>query len=92
MTMAQLASLLSPLVSRPVIDRSTLAGTFDVDLKFAPEYPPGALLNGAPPPPPPPDLPSIYTAIREQLGLRLEATRAEVPVLVIDDAQRPTPD
>lgn len=91
-TLAQLVNLLSPLVSRPVIDQTSLAGTYDVDLKFAPEYPPGTLLNGAPPPPPPPDLPSIYTAIREQLGLKLEATRAEVPVLVIDSVAPPTPD
>jgi uncharacterized protein (TIGR03435 family) len=89
-TMNQLAGVLSGPAVRPVIDRTDLAGTFDVELHWAPEFPPGTLINGAPPPPS--DGPSLFTAIREQLGLKLEAIRADVPVLVVDAAERPTPD
>ena len=39
-----------------------------------------------------PDLPDLFTAIQEQLGLRLEATRRPVDVLVIETVERPTPD
>lgn len=89
-TMGMLTGSLGSSVDRPVIDRTGLSGTFDIALKWAPELPPGTLINGAPAPPD--DGPSIFTAVREQLGLKLEATRAEVPVLVVDDAQMPTPD
>jgi uncharacterized protein (TIGR03435 family) len=89
-SMGQLISAISGPAGRPVVDRTGLAGTFDVELKWAAELPPGAQLNGAPAPPS--DGPSLFTALREQLGLKLEATRASVPVLVIDSAQRPSPD
>jgi uncharacterized protein (TIGR03435 family) len=72
------------------VDRSTLQGTYDVDMKWTPELASSAPLDPAVPPPP--DGPSLFTAVREQLGLRLEPARAEVPVLVIDGAQMPTPD
>ena len=88
-TMQQVASVLSGPALRPVLDRTGLAGVYDVELKWGEEFPPGTLLNGAPPPPP--DGPSLFTAVREQLGLKLEATRADVPVLVIDSASLPTP-
>lgn len=89
-TMAQVAKALSTPAERPVVDRTGLGGVFDVALKWAPEFPPGTLLNGAPPPPH--DGPSLFTAIREQLGLKLEPARLAVPVLVIDQAHRPTRD
>lgn len=87
--MSRLAEILSGPAGRPVIDRTGLTGNFDVEMKWAPELPPGTI-NGAPAPPS--DGPSIFTAVREQLGLRLQATRAPVPVLVVDSAERPTPD
>jgi uncharacterized protein (TIGR03435 family) len=89
-SIARVADVLSNIVDRPVVDRTGFAGAYDVDLNYAPEFPPGTLVNGAPPPPT--DGPSIYTAVREQLGLKLEAVRTAVPVLVIDDAHLPTPD
>jgi uncharacterized protein (TIGR03435 family) len=89
-TMDQVGGVLSGRAGRPVVNRTGLAGNFDVDLKWAAEFPSDAPLNGAPAPAN--DGPSIFTAVREQLGLKLEATRARMPVLVIDAAQLPTPD
>jgi|SRR5262245_17215138 len=82
-TMPRLASELS-FVGRKVIDRTGLSGAFDVNLEWMPEEP-GA---GAPPPD---SLPSIFTALQEQLGLKLEASTGPVDVLVILRAERPRP-
>ena len=81
---------LSQTVQRTVIDRTGLDGNFDVDLTFAPEQaprPPGDTQpagdsNG----------PSLFTALQEQLGLKLEAGTGPVDVLVIDSVQKPTED
>jgi len=67
------------VTSRPIVDRTGLTGRFDYDLAWTPQ----ALDPGAA---------SFFTAVREQLGLRLEATKAPVDVLVIDAAEKPTPD
>jgi uncharacterized protein (TIGR03435 family) len=83
-TMAQLAARLKPLAGRPVIDRTNLAGEFAFELRYKPELPPGA------PVPPTTEGELLFTAVREQLGLALEAARAPVDVIVIDGAQRPT--
>jgi uncharacterized protein (TIGR03435 family) len=84
-----LAGLLEGIVQRNVVDRTALPGVFDVDLQFVadplrPADPTDALAAG--------DGPSIFTAVREQLGLALNASRAMVDVLVIDRAEAPTPD
>ena len=90
-TIAMFASVLSGNVGRTVIDRTGLAGSFDLELTFDPasaaKAPPGA-----PPGPTPTDdsKPSIFTALQEQLGLKLESTRGPIDVLVIDQAERPT--
>ena len=92
MTMGEFAQALAPQVNRFVLDRTGMTGFFDFDVKFTPEQmtpaPPGA------PPLPPinPDGPSLFTALQEQLGVRLNATRAPIDVLVIDAISRPTPD
>ncbi len=87
--MEHLADLLSSPVfqlGRPVVDRSGLAGEFDVTLNFAllVEKPDGGnaaadLVNG----------PSLATALREQLGLKLEPVRVETITLVVDSAEKP---
>ncbi len=78
--MARLAGELS-CVGRQVIDRTGLAGAFDVDLEWTPDTPGAA---------PSPDAgPSIFTAIQEQLGLKLEPSTAPLEVIVIDSAERP---
>ena len=76
---------LQGLVDRPVVDRTGLTGTYDFDLRFA-----AAGLGAASPDAP--NLPSIFTVIQEQLGLKLEPARSPVDVLVVDSVERPTPD
>jgi uncharacterized protein (TIGR03435 family) len=85
--------LVGPMVGRIVVDRTGLEGNWDLDLEFTPEGP--NPLAGAPPGAPasaPSDLPSVFTAVQEQLGLKLESTRAPVEVVVIERLERPTPD
>ena len=69
---------------RIVVDRTGLMGKFDWDLQWSQT----ALETTSAPA----SAVSLFTALREQLGLRLEPTRAPVEVLVIESAQRPTPD
>lgn len=84
--MADIArSLSSFLGGRPVVDRTGLTGIYDLELKWTPEQ-----LSNAPPVES--NAPSILTALEEQLGLKLHATTGPVEVLVIDSAERPTPD
>ena len=88
-----LANGLSRLVSRVVIDRTGLTGNYESTLEFTPDQsqmPPGGLPPGVPGPPV--DGPSLFTALREQLGLKLESDHAPVRVLIIDSIEQPTPD
>jgi uncharacterized protein (TIGR03435 family) len=88
MTLARLADMLSPRVERPVQDRTGLAGYFDLDLQWRPEPgkegPLDAGLSESLPT-------SVFTALQEQLGLKLESTRGSADVLVIDHVEQPTP-
>ena len=80
---------LSVFAGRPVIDRTGFEDPFDYDLTWMPEIvPPGlnAADTGSP------DAPSLFNAIREQLGLKLESARGPVEVLVIDHVELPTQD
>ncbi len=91
--LTQLTQMLSQFTQRIVIDRTGLEGTFDIDLTFTPErMPQGPPPPGAPPLSIDPNGPSLFTALQEQLGLKLESERAPVEVLVIDHVERPTPD
>jgi bla regulator protein blaR1 len=88
-TMAQFASALSRFVGRPVVEKTGLSGEFDIDLKWTPDRLPPASAGGAPfQPPVDPDGPSIFTAVQEQLGLKLDAQNGPVDVLVIDRVER----
>jgi uncharacterized protein (TIGR03435 family) len=86
-TMSEFASVLqrSPL-DRPVLDQTGLSGRYDFDLEFAPDE---TLWGGILPRPANSDKPSLFEAMREQLGLRLEATRGPAQTLVIDHVERP---
>ena len=96
--MASIASQLSRIVGRIVVDKTNLPGAYDLTLTYAPDpglggrgdLPP--LVNGAPPPAAIMDRPSIFAAVQEQLGLKLESTRGPVDVLVIDRAEKPAAD
>jgi uncharacterized protein (TIGR03435 family) len=79
-------------VGRMVIDRTGLAGVWDFELTFAPERPIGAVGPGVEAPPVDPDAPTLFTAVQEQLGLKLEPTKGPVDVVVIDSIEPPTPD
>ena len=93
--MATLANELSWWVDRIVTDRTSLRERFDLELEWAPDVVP-QLPNVTSTSNSPPigrlesSAPSIFTAVREQLGLSLEAERGLVEVFVIERAQRPS--
>jgi uncharacterized protein (TIGR03435 family) len=76
------------MTGRPVIDRTGLSGAFDFDLQWTS----GPVAPAAGTPASPDDGPSIFVALQEQLGLKLEPARAPFGVVVVDAVQRPTPD
>ena len=92
-TMGDLASVMQAAVlDRPVVDKTGLPGRFDFTLTWTPDDSQFAGL-GARVPPPSPDVnapPGLFTAIQEQLGLKLENTKAPVDVLVVDKIDRPS--
>ena len=90
-TLDALASTLSPWTGRVVVDRTQLRGLFDFELTWTPEQP-IRLPDDAPPIAIDPNGPSLFTALQEQLGLKLESTRGPVDVIVVDSVQRPTAD
>ena len=92
---SELSNMLSVLVQRTVVDRTGLTGNYDVVMTFQPEQLPGP--GGAVLPPPAAaagdsNAPSLFTAVQEQLGLKLESSRGPVQVLVIDRVEPPTED
>jgi uncharacterized protein (TIGR03435 family) len=93
-TMEQFAAAISGTAQRVVIDKTGLTGFYDVALTYTPtneQLPQGPPPPGAPAPPPiDPDGPTFFTAIQEQLGLRLDSQRGPVEVVVIDSIQQPT--
>jgi len=88
-TMQQFTSLLALALGRTVVDKTGLTARYDIDLNYAPErqLPPGVEVPGTPADP---NGPSIYTAVREQLGLKLEQQKDQEEVLIIDHIERPT--
>ena len=90
-TLTQLVTQLSGRVERPVEDRTGLTGLYAFDLRWAAPVSASPLNDGAPSAAVPDDLPtSIFTALQEQLGLKLEPTNAMADFLVIDHVERPT--
>ena len=82
------------MMARRVIDRTGLAGKYDFELKWGSSQDSAAQIRSTRTPelapPADPDGPSIFTALQEQLGLRLESGKGPVEVLVIDRAERPS--
>jgi len=92
MPFSLLVTMLSNQTGKPVVDQTGLTGNYDVELRFSLESlrPPPASPDGLPPAPD--DAPSIFTAVQEQLGLKLESGKAPVDHLIIDHIERPDPD
>jgi uncharacterized protein (TIGR03435 family) len=89
-SIAALVNLFPQFVGRPVIDRTGLTALYDLTLKWTPEAAPSLLgLPQAPLPPADPNVPDIFTALQEQLGLKLESGRGPVEVIVIDRLEKP---
>ncbi len=88
-TMAELASVMQrAALDHPVLDRTGLSGRYDFDLAFAPDETQfGGAFHGATDDAAAPDL---STAMQQQLGLKLEATKGPVDMLVVDHAERPS--
>jgi uncharacterized protein (TIGR03435 family) len=87
-TMAEFASLLQRAVlDRPVVDMTGLPGRYDFDLQWAPDE---TQFGGDLPAPAEATSAPLFTAVQEQLGLRLLATRGPVSALVVDTADRPS--
>ena len=89
-TVAQFTSLLPRFVDRVVVDSTGLMGRYDLELKWTPA--PGEWT--APPPPAggesaPVDGPSLFTAMQEQLGLKLQSQTGPIDMLVIDSVEKP---
>lgn len=85
-SMAQLARALEGRVGRPVVDATGLGGNFDIDLQWMPD--PGVDAIQGPEITAPAASGSIFTALQEQLGLKLESARGPVEVLVVESVRR----
>jgi len=83
----ELANMLSRRVGRPVINQTGLTGEFRFELSWLQNLPASQAADRAAAN----DGPSLFTALQEQLGLKLESSRGPVEVLVIESVERPTP-
>jgi hypothetical protein len=97
--MANLIQALSQIMRRTIVDQTGLTGKYDFELKWTPDQsssrgflgeatplgpPPGVEA----PPPPDPNGPTVFTALQEQLGLKLDSGKGPVEVIVIDHAEK----
>jgi uncharacterized protein (TIGR03435 family) len=94
-TLDDLCQQLLGVLGRPVINKTGVAGRFDIHFEFSREgtkmaaMPPMQPIDGSSPATDPAGPPSIFTALQEQLGLKLEPAKGPVEVLVIDHIERP---
>jgi uncharacterized protein (TIGR03435 family) len=77
-----LASQLANAVGEPVHDATGLTGSYDISLHFRPDETIPAATDNT-------DAPSVFSAVQEQLGLKLVPTKGSVETLVVDSAQKP---
>jgi uncharacterized protein (TIGR03435 family) len=80
MSMAKLAEKLTRLLGEPVVDDTNAQGVFTFTLEWAPETKDSAAADG----------PSLFTALQQELGVKLESKKLPVEVIVIDKAEKPT--
>jgi len=101
-TIQGLMQALSQLLGRTIIDKTGLSGNYDFSLKWTPDMGGGPMTPmmrepvGGPPgsesaPPPDAGGPSLFTALQEQLGLKLESQKGPVDVIAIDHIEQPSP-
>jgi len=83
-TMSKLAQVLGRVTDRPIVDRTGIEGGFDIHLEWTPDDPRAVAAKQTDPGP------SLFAAVAQQLGLRLEPQKAAVDILVIDHAEKPT--
>ena len=88
MTVAELAGTISMVLDRPVVDRTGVEGTFDVHLRWTPD--PGEVGDSATASAGE-SSGSIFSVLKERLGLKLQRATGPVDVLVIDHVERPDP-
>jgi uncharacterized protein (TIGR03435 family) len=81
LTIAILASNLSGELSRMVVDKTALTGNYDITLKWTPDGEQETATSG----------PSLFTALQEQLGLKLVSAKGPVDTIVVDHVERPSP-
>jgi uncharacterized protein (TIGR03435 family) len=93
-----LADTLSRQLGRIVIDRTGLTATYDFELHWTPDQSQSGGFGGGPggapppnmPPPPDPNGPSVFTAVQDQLGLKLESQKGPVEFVVVDHVEKPS--
>jgi len=99
--MSQFANALSDQVGRKVLDKTGLEGNYDLTLQWTPDEGQGRMFGGAgggpegrsasdSAPPPDPSGPTLFTALQEQLGLKLESEKGPVETLVIEHIEKPS--
>jgi uncharacterized protein (TIGR03435 family) len=81
-TLLGLTNILGGMLSAPVLDKTNLKGSYNFSLKFLDPRIPHPTDDGS--------VPDLFTAVQEQLGLKLEAAKEPVEVLVIDHMERPS--
>ena len=91
-TISEFASMIlqGELLDRPVLDQTGISGKFDFQFTFLPDE---SMFHGHPRPAPASDnpAPSLFTAIQEQLGLKLDNTKAPTDVIILDHIEKPSP-
>ncbi len=93
LTADDLAGSLSFFLGRPVRDKTALTGKYDIELQWMPEsvqMQPAAPPEAGPTPPVEGTGPSLFTALQEQLGLKLKSGQGPVKMLVVDGVERPS--
>jgi len=92
---SSIADQLSSILGRTVVDKTGLAGDYDFTLKYTPDMPQAQPGFGNPQdstaaPPADPSAPSIFVAVQEQIGLKLEPQKGPVDVYVVDRVEKPS--
>jgi uncharacterized protein (TIGR03435 family) len=91
---AGLAYMLSPILEREVVDKTGLLGKYDIKLEWTPDQSQTAMFQGIGVPDTfraDPLGPSVFTALEEQLGLRLESQKRPVEMFTVERVERPSP-